>query len=275
VIDSPSGSGPSSNGQPTPPPQAFDGAQDRPVRVSLPQSAPYMTYAIMGVTIFVFVLQVLSIFVFGRDFQGADILESYGALIGSAVHQGQVWRLITPILLHDNSFPFLHIGFNMYALYSLGIGIERTFGPRRFLLLYLLGGFSGNVMSFLISSQKYSFSMGASTAIFGLIGAEAIFLIQNRKLFGDRFGGAIRNIIFVVAINLFVIGSLPFIDNWGHIGGLFGGLMFTWFAGPKWEVEGVPPFLHLADRREARDVITGASVVALVFGALALWGMIR
>jgi rhomboid protease GluP len=263
VIDSSSNLEPA---QPVPPPQA--------VRVSLPQSAPYVTYAIMGITIFVFVLQVLSIFIFGRDSQGADILESYGALIGSADHQGQMWRLITPILLHDNSFPFLHIVFNMYALYALGVGIERTFGPRRFLVLYLLGGFAGNVISFL-HSGAYAYSIGASTAIFGLIGAEAIFLIQNRRLFGDRFRGALGNIVFVIALNLFVIGSLPFIDNWGHIGGLFGGLMFTWFAGPKWEVEGVPPFLHLADRREARDVITGAAVVALVFGALALWGMMR
>ena len=243
------------------------------VRVAFPQSAPYATYAIIGVTVFVFVLQIISIFVFGRDFEGADILMSYGALIGNAVRQGQVWRLITPILLHDNNWPYLHILFNMYALYSLGIGIERTFGYKRFLLLYLLGGFSGNVISFL-HSGTYAYSIGASTAIFGLIGAEAVFLIQNRKLFAGRFKAAIGNVIFVIAINLFVIGSIPGIDNWGHIGGLVGGLMFTSFAGPMWEVEGIPPALHLVDRRELRNVITGAAVVMLIFGALTLWGMV-
>jgi rhomboid protease GluP len=243
------------------------------IRVSLPQSAPYVTYAIIGVTVFVFVLQVLSIFVFGRDAQGADILEHYGALIGSAVHKGQLWRLITPILLHDNSFPFLHILFNMYALYVLGIGIERTFGPRRYVLLYLLGGFAGNVVSFL-HSGNYAYSIGASTAIFGLIGAEGIFLIQNRKLFADRFRGAIGNVIFVIVINLFLIGSLPFIDNWGHIGGLFGGLMFAWFAGPVWQVEVGPTGYTLADKRSTREVINGAAVVILVFGALTVWGMV-
>jgi len=223
----------------------------------------------------VFVLQKISLGIpaFGSFSGGADILEVWGALNGKAVQNGQVWRLITPVLLHDTSF-FLHILFNMYALYSLGIGIERTFGPRRFLLLYLLGGFAGNVISFLHLGDN-AYSVGASTAIFGLIGAEAMFLIQNRKLFADRFRGAIGNVIFVIAINLFVIGSLPFIDNWGHIGGLVGGLMFTSFAGPLWNVEASQFGYSLVDKRPAREIIIGAAVVVFIFGALALWGMVR
>jgi rhomboid protease GluP len=106
-----------------------------------------------------------------------------------------------------------------------------------------------------------------------LIGAEAVFLIQNRKMFAGQFRRAISNIIFVAAINLFVIGSLPGIDNWGHVGGLLGGLIFTWFAGPLWEVEGITPALHLVDQRPTRGIIVGASTVILIFGALAFWGM--
>ena len=135
----------------------------------------------------------------------------------------------------------------MYALVIFGPGLERNFGHWRFLTLYLLGGFSGNVLSFLLSS---GYSVGASTAIFGLVGAEGIFLYQNRQLFGNRFGRAIGNVIFVVAVNL-VLGLTPGIDNWGHVGGLLGGLIFTWFAGPKWEVQGMMPAVHLADKREA------------------------
>jgi len=51
-------------------------------------------------------------------------------------------------------------------------------------------------------------------------------------------------------------------------------LMFTWFAGPIWKIEGVPPALHLVDQRSTRDVIVGAATVILVFSALAMWGMI-
>ena len=117
-------------------------------------------------------------------------------------------------------------------------------------------------------------SVGASTAIFGLIGAEAVFLIQNRKLFAHQFRSAIGNVLFIIFVNLF-LGLAPSIDNWGHIGGLVGGLMFTSFAGPLWDVEGSPPVLQLVDRREARDEFNGAIVTAVIFGALAMWGFIR
>jgi rhomboid protease GluP len=234
------------------------------VRVAMPQSAPYVTYTIIGVTVFFYLLQLASQFLLKGDFPAALLLKS-----NDAIRSGQLWRLLTPALLHGS---IMHIGFNMYALLSFGTSLERYFGRWRFLLLYVLGAFAGNVASFLFSSAN---SLGASTAIFGLLGAEGIFLFQNRKLFAGRFRGAISNIIFVAAINLFIIGSLPGIDNWGHIGGLLGGLMFTWFAGPLWEVEGLPPMLHVVDRRETREVLVGAAIVVLIFGALAMWGIVR
>jgi rhomboid protease GluP len=160
----------------------------------------------------------------------------------------------------------------MYALYSFGTALERYFGRGRFLLLYVLGAFAGNVTSFLFSD---GYSVGASTAIFGLIGAEAVFLYQNRKMLAGRFRSAIGNVIFIIAINLFLVGTLPGIDNWGHVGGLLGGLMFTWFAGPVWGVEGIHPMFQLVDKRSSREVVTGGAVVLLIFGLLAMWGMIR
>lgn len=230
----------------------------------MPRSAPYVTYTIIGVTVIFYALQLLSTFSFGRD-----ILILYGARINEAILAGELWRFLTPALLHG-SLP--HIAFNMYALLSFGTGLERHFGHGRFLMLYLLGAFAGNVASFLYSP---GYSVGASTAIFGLLGAEAVFLIQNRKVFPGHFRSAIGNIIFIAAINLFIIGSLPGIDNWGHIGGLIGGLMFTSFAGPKWEVEGIYPSYYLADKRPFSSVIVGAATVVLIFGGLAMWGMVR
>ena len=249
-------------------PPASDAPQPAPapqeVRVSLPQSAPYVTYSIIGITVICYVLQLVS-----QSVYGTDVLVLYGARINEAILAGELWRFLTPALLHG-SLP--HIAFNMYALLSFGTGLERHFGHGRFLLLYLLGAFAGNVASFLFSN---GYSVGASTAIFGLLGAEAVFLIQNRKVFAGRFRSAIGNIIFIAAINLFIIGSLPGIDNWGHIGGLLGGLMFTSFAGPLWEVEGIQAPYHLVDRRSTREVIIGAATVLLIFGGLAMWGMVR
>jgi rhomboid protease GluP len=246
-----------------------------PVRVSLPTSVPYVTYAIVGITGLVYLLQMASVAVYGyaEAAAGLDWLEAYGARINDLIRAGELWRFMTPILLHAS---ITHILFNMYALIVFGVGLERHFGHGRFLLLYLLGGFAGNVLSFLLSN---GYSVGASTSIFGLVGAEGVFLYQNRGLFGKQFGRAIGNVIFVVAVNL-MLGLTPGIDNWGHVGGLLGGLVFTWFAGPVWEVQQTPPIFgtvpgaYLADRREAREVLTGAAVVVLIFGALAAWGMV-
>jgi rhomboid protease GluP len=262
---------PLSQPEAVPPQQPFDDTQGRPVRVALPQSAPYVTYAIIGVTVAFYLMQIGSVLVFGypTSYGNIDWLELFGARINDFIRAGQIWRLFTPALLHG-SIP--HIFFNMYALYSLGTGLERHFGRDRFLLLYVLGAFTGNVTSFLFTN---GYSVGASTAIFGLIGAEAVFLIQNRKMFAGQFSRAIGNVVFVILINLFLVGSLPGIDNWGHIGGLIGGVMFTSFAGPIWEVESSFLGYSLVDKRSARDVMIGAATVAFIFGALALWGRVR
>jgi rhomboid protease GluP len=230
----------------------------------MPRSNPYVTYSIIGITAVIFLIQLAT-----QTLRGTDIPAYYFIKSNELIRAGQIWRLFTPMLLHAN---LLHIGFNMYALLSFGVGLERHFGHGRFLLLYVLAGFAGNVASFLFTDAR---SLGASTAIFGLLGAEAIFLIQNRKLFAGQFRNAIGNIIFIAVINLIFIGTLANVDNWGHIGGLLGGLMFSSFAGPVYAVEGIYPDYHLVDKRSFSAVLVGAAMVLLIFGALAMWGMVR
>jgi len=243
------------------------------VRVPLPQSAPYVTYAIIGITVFFYALQLISIAVFGRFSGGIDLLQIYGSMIGSAVRAGELWRLITPVLLHDNQ-AFLHIGFNMYGVYIFGTLLERFLGHKRFLLLYLISAFSGNVLSFAFSSPN-TFGFGASTSVFGLIAAEGIFFYQNRKLFADQFKRVIGNTIFIVAANL-LIGASIGAGNLGHLGGLIGGLMFTFLAGPLWDVEANPDGgYRIVDHRPEREIIIGTLAVLGVFGALAVWGIVR
>ena len=79
-------------------------------------------------------------------------------------------------------------------------------------------------------------SLGSSTAIFGLLGAEAIFIVQHRDLLGAQYQTAFRQIAQVAIVNLFIGFVVPGIDNWGHIGGLIGGAIFTWFGGPIFEL---------------------------------------
>ncbi|MCK7483288.1 MAG: rhomboid family intramembrane serine protease [Candidatus Moduliflexus flocculans] len=164
---------------------------------------------------------------------------------------------MTPALLHGS---FAHIGFNMYALFSFGTSLERYFGRGRFLTLYLLGAFAGEcgvlpVLGCLLAGRL-------DCDLWLDRGGGGLPRTSNRKLLAGQFRGAIGNVLFIIAINLFLVGSLPGIDNWGHIGGLLGGLMFTWFASPLWEIGGIQPMLPVGGQASAREVVTGAVVGA-------------
>jgi rhomboid protease GluP len=231
--------------------------------VVVPRSRPYVTYSILGLTIVIFLLQLAAQALF-RD----DPLLLLGMKYGAAIRAGQLWRLITPVFLHDSIW---HIFFNMYALLIYGQDVEARFGHRRFLLLYFLAAYAGNVLSFLLTPNP---SIGASTAVFGLIAAEAGFFLQNRRLFGRRADGVLLNLAFIAGVNLFFGYTTKGVDNWGHLGGLLGGIIFTWFGGPQFKVEGVYPLQRLVDARAGRGAVSGTIAVLLFFIPLTALGWI-
>ncbi len=243
---------------PEPPREAYPPRPQERVALALPNPRPVVTYAILFVTIGVFLLQL-----YIESTTGQDLLVVYGAKYAPAIQNGEWWRLITPVLLHAG---LVHIAFNMYALFALGPQLEKTYGHLRFLTLYVLGGFAGNVLSFIFSP---GISVGSSTAIFGLLAAEGFFVYQNRRFFGSRSQSILLNIIGIAAINLLIGQTVPGIDNWGHLGGLLGGGLFASLAGPVWEVEGTPPNLRLVDRRDPLQVQLAALGVLVLFGGLA------
>jgi rhomboid protease GluP len=210
-------------------------------RIEIPDRKPLVTILLMVITGVVYLIQLLTSFL-----SGYDIPAYLGLKANELIMEGQYWRFITPIFLHGS---ILHLGFNMYALYILGRRIERFYGSIRFLGLYLIAGISGNLFSFLFTISP---SLGSSTAVFGLLGAEGIFIYQHRKLFGEQFKQALRQIIQVAVVNI-LIGLSPGIDNWGHIGGLLGGMIFSWFGGPLFEVQGSLPILQLVDTRSEKS----------------------
>ena len=200
---------------PPEPPQDFTGMPEPATNPLNRVAYPMVTYTLLGVTILIFILQMLSETLLGSD---------YPAMLGmkenSLVVQGQIWRLLTPVFLHGS---LLHIGFNMYALWVIGGRMERAYGHGKFIALYFLSAYAGNVFSFLFQPSP---SLGASTAIFGLLAAEGVLLYLNRKLIHDA-RNMLQNIITIGVINL-IIGMTGGIDNWGHLGGLLGGLAARW-----------------------------------------------
>lgn len=181
-------------------------------------------FLLILLTVLVFLAQMAS-----ELFLGVDVLLIYGAKINAAIDQGQFWRLVTPIFLHGS---ILHLGFNMYALYVLGPSIERAYGRWLFLALFLVSGIYGNLFSYWLMPAV---SLGASTAVFGLIAAQAVFIYRNRRLYGQRARAMLMNIGVILLINL-LIGLSPGIDNWGHLGGFLGGLAFAWMTAPQFEL---------------------------------------
>jgi len=224
----------------------------------MPHGTPLVTYGLLAVTIIVYLLQLAS-----QQLYGVDVVAAMGMKSNIAINAGQWWRLFTPIFLHGGIF---HIGFNMYALYVLGPGLERFYGKFSFLLLYLVAGVAGNVFSFIFSPYN---SLGASTAIFGLLAAQGVFLYQHQELFGKSAQRSLINVIFIAVVN-FVIGLSPGIDNRGHLGGFFGGALFAWFAGPKMKITGTPPNLVLKNLRPLWMAALIAVIDLILFIGLAV-----
>jgi membrane associated rhomboid family serine protease len=140
------------------------------------------------------------------------LLGSFPGLPGQGVAHGQWWRIITSGFLHEN---LLHIGFNMYVLYFLGLMLEPALGRFRFGLIYFVSLLAGSLGALIVS--PHTLTVGASGAVFGLLGAAAVEMRARQiPIMQSGVGG-------LILINLVISFTLPGISWGGHIGGLFGG----------------------------------------------------
>ncbi|CAL0300785.1 unnamed protein product [Lupinus luteus] len=154
----------------------------------------------------------------------------WGAKINSLIDKGQLWRLATSSFLHAN---IGHLMVNCYSLNSVGPTVESFSGPRRYLAVYFASAIASSAMSYRFCRLP---AVGASGAIFGLVGSVAVFVLRHKDIVG---GGKedLLHIARVIALNM-VLGLLSNgIDNWGHLGGLIGGVAASWLIGPAWKYE--------------------------------------
>ena len=237
-------------------------ATPQTIHIPIPTVVPVVSYTLLGICVVIYLAQLAT-----QQWLGYDWPLLWGVKWNERIVGGELWRLFTPMFLHGSIY---HILFNMYALANIGPGLERHYGHTRFLTLFVLSGFAGNVVSFLLTSAP---SLGSSTAIFGLIGAEGVLLYQNKRIFGGMAQRALTSVITIAVINL-IIGMSPGIDNWGHIGGLIGGTLFAWLGGPLLQFQGIFPSLSIGDQREDRQVWLAGFVVGGIFSILAGIGII-
>ena len=157
----------------------------------------------------------------------AAYLTAVGANFSPLTTSGQWWRILTATFLHLN---FFHLLFNMIALYSFGRLAERLYGAKTFLGIYLLAGIAGSCGTLLFFS--HAVGVGASGAIFGLMGVIAVFLAKDH----DFLSPGARKQLFT---NFAIYGAYSLmqgfgkagIDNAAHVGGLFAGLVMAWSIG--------------------------------------------
>ena len=161
------------------------------------------------------------------------------------VQNGEFYRLFTSMFLHAD---IVHLLFNMYALYVLGPQVERYYGKTRFLLIYFVSGLLGSLFS-CVFMNDVTFSLGASGAIFGLLGSIAYFTYYYRA----TLQGLLRSqILPVILINLGLGFFISGIDVMAHIGGLIGGILMSMAIG-------------IGDKGRKSDEINGIIVLILMF----------
>lgn len=173
--------------------------------------------------IFINIAVFLILSVSGNTEDTLFMLEHGAAYEPFVAHEHEYYRIVTSIFLH---FGIEHLLNNMVLLGALGWNLETEIGKLRFIIIYLLSGVGGNMISLYhgMQTREYAVSAGASGAIFGLMGALLYVVIANRGRLGRLSG---RGMAFMVALSLYFGLTSSGVDNWAHIGGLVCGFVLA------------------------------------------------
>ncbi len=196
------------------------------------------------------ILMYVIVGIYGNNFFNfdANVLAKFGANNILLVKNGEIYRLLTCAFLHVG---LIHLVVNMYSLRVIGPSVESLIGKGKFVFIYLISAISASLMS-LVFVDSNIVSVGASGAIFGLMGALLYFGYHYRLYLNDAIK---TQIIPVILFNLIIGFMMPGIDNGAHIGGLIGGYLATMAIGIK-------------NKSEKKDMINGWIVLILYLAFL-------
>jgi rhomboid protease GluP len=155
------------------------------------------------------------------------VLARLGAVVREwIIGDGEYWRLLTAIFLHGNGTPqgtLLHLGVNLMSLVNIGRLYEMMFGTRRIVLIFFATGIAASITSMMLNGGP---SVGASGAVFGVLGALVSSILRHPRLRRDPMARSImKQCIFWIFVNIAIGLQIPQIDNAAHIGGLMAGLL--------------------------------------------------
>ncbi|XP_073122180.1 RHOMBOID-like protein 3 [Henckelia pumila] len=193
----------------------------------------------------------------------SSALDKIGALNwAKVVHQNQSWRLISCIWLHAG---LIHLLVNMLCLVVIGIRLEQQFGFVRIGVIYLLSGVGGSILSSLFIQNRIS--VGASGALFGLLGAMLSELISNWSIYSNKVA-ALVTLVVIVVINL-GLGILPHVNNFAHIGGFLTGFLLGFILLPRPQLgwigrDNLPTHARPRSKYKASQYVLGLLALILV-----------
>ena len=195
-------------------------------RFALSQNPRFVTNILVAVNVAVYIVLAFLSKSLTID---TNVLVNAGAQVNLLVSQGQFWRIFTAMFLH---FDIFHIGLNMLSLFFIGTAVEVFYGKWRYLVIYLLSGILGGVVTYFLLPPE-TFAAGASGAIFGVFGALGVFYIANRRALGAYGRNAIFQWVFWLGLNLVWGFTTPGIGILDHIGGLVAGILISFLLIPK------------------------------------------
>lgn len=215
------------------------------LKIKFVAKKPYLTYGLIAINIAVFIILNFISILTNTDY--GDVIVEYGAKVNSKIISGEYWRLLTPVFVHAG---ISHLVVNCYSLFILGTLIERIYGHKKFIFIYMVAGIFGSIMSFMFSIYP---SVGASGSIFGLMGALLYFGVENPTVFKKYFK---KSIITTLILNAFIMFTVSNIDNFGHLGGLIGGFLAS----------GIVKISHVPKKFLAKPVFIAVTIIALLGG---------
>ncbi|WP_137917376.1 rhomboid family intramembrane serine protease [Hydrogenophaga sp. 2FB] len=235
--------------------RAHEAFEER-LRVLTP--TPWALYAVIAVNVAVWLLNLFDGMSAMKP-ESADLF-AWGANSATAVvRDGEVWRLLTATVLHGG---VLHLALNMFALWDAGRRVCQWFGNGQFLLIYLGAGLTGSALSLHFSSQQ-AISVGASGAVFGVLGALLVGVYQHRERVPKAMVTQLLTSQGVFVAIMLVQGfARSGIDNAAHVGGLVAGAVLAWVL-----VELLDERASAAQRR--RQQVIALCLVLLMVGGLA------
>lgn len=220
----------------------------------IPRYKPILTKVLIFTIVAVYFIEILF-----NALNTEEAIIFLGAKWNYGIAHGEYWRFLTCTLLHGN---ILHLFLNLAAIHIFAIEVESIYGSLRYLMIYLASSWGAGLASFIFSP---GLAIGASGAVFGIIGSLVIFFYRQR----EKIPGAnlkFRAMYTLTIINLLLGLMIPHVDNAGHMGGLLAGLISAWFIAPEYTLKKIEEedILRVVQKPDTSRVISGLVLVITI-----------